>query len=68
MVIRVAVDCKSNRGRFNNYVTLKLPFLTHLPPRSRFATFVNKTPLALRHAQHEHPPPIPQSAEPENLK
>ena len=54
-------------GRFNNYVTLKLPFLTHLPPPSRFVTFVHENTLAftfvhentlaLLHGQHKHPPP-----------
>ena len=29
---------------FNNYVTLKLPFLTHPPPPSRFITNDHKTP------------------------
>ena len=49
---------RGNNGRFNNYVTLKLPFLTHLSPPSRFVTFVHETPLALRHAQHKYPPPF----------
>ena len=46
-------------GRLNNYVTLKLPFLTHLPPPSHFVTFVHENPLALSHAQHKHPLPFP---------
>ena len=49
-------------GWFNNYVTLKLPFLTHLPPYpppSCIVTFVHENPLALRHAQHKHCPPTP---------
>ena len=47
-------------GLFNNYVTLKLPFLTNLlPPLSRFVTFVHENSFALRHAQQKHPNPFP---------
>ena len=47
-------------GRFNNYVTLKLPFLTHLPPHlpSRFVTrLFTRTLFRYVTPQHKHSAP-----------
>ena len=47
--------------RFNNYVTLKLPFLTHLYPTVTLCHVCSREPpcVASRSAQTPPPPPFP---------
>ena len=47
---------KLTKGRFNNYVTLKLPFLTHLPPTITLCHVCSRDPSCVTSGSAQTPP------------